>query len=303
MINGTPIYTTDGQPIHAHGGYILSHEGIYYWYGEDRRDNVYVSCYRSTDLQHWTFCSHILTTETPAAHTSARFDLRLSNPKAENGKVNVERPKVLYNEKTGRFVLWAHWENGENYLDARCCIASSDRPDGGFVYHGSFNPYGHMSRDCTLFTDLTGDTYFISAARDNADLHIYRLTEDFLNVDEHVRTLFQHEYREAPALFVHDGKYYMITSFCTGWAPNQAKWSCADSLTGRWSALRDIGDETTYRSQSAFMLEKDGRIYYVGDRWGGSGDAYFTSTYVVLEVTFDEKGEPVMDWCEEAGLL
>ena len=83
------------------------------------------------------------------------------------------------------------------------------------------NPYGNMSRDCTVFTDLSGDTYFISAARDNADLHIYRLTEDFLNVDEHVRTLFQHEFREAPALFAHDGRYYMLSSYCTGWAPVQ----------------------------------------------------------------------------------
>lgn len=303
MINGTPYLDIDGNVIHAHGGYILQHEGWYYWYGEDRRDNIYVSCYKSEDLQHWQFCSHILTTDTPAAHTSGKFDLRLTNPDSGNGKVNVERPKVMYNAKTGKFVLWAHWENGVNYLDARCCIASSDRPDGGFVYHGSFNPYGHMSRDCTLFTDLEGDTYFISAARDNADLHIYRLTEDFLNVDEHVRTLFQHEYREAPALFTYNGEYYMISSYCTGWAPNQAKWSKASRIDGRWTLLENIGDETTYRSQSAFMLEKDGRIYYVGDRWGGNGEKYFTSTYVVLEVCFDENGKPYMDWCEDAGIL
>ena len=51
------------------------------------------------------------------------------------------------------------------------------------------------------------------------------------------------------------------------------------------------------------MLEKDGRIYYVGDRWGGNGEKYFTSTYVVLEVRFGEDGKPQMDWCEDAGLF
>jgi len=51
------------------------------------------------------------------------------------------------------------------------------------------------------------------------------------------------------------------------------------------------------------MLEKDGRIYYVGDRWGGNGEKYFTSTYVVLEVRFDADGKPYMDWCEDAGIL
>lgn len=165
------------------------------------------------------------------------------------------------------------------------------------------NPYGNMSRDCTVFTDLSGDTYFISAARDNADLHIYRLTEDFLNVDEHVRTLFQHEFREAPALFAHDGRYYMLSSYCTGWAPNQAKWSVADSVTGRWSPLRNIADETTYASQSAFVLTVDGVPYYVGDRWGGDGDAYFSSTYVILPIRFDENGCPTMDWADTCPLF
>ncbi|MBQ3590823.1 MAG: hypothetical protein II979_02695 [Clostridia bacterium] len=39
MKNGTPYLDIDGNGIHAHGGYILQHEGWYYWYGEDRRDN------------------------------------------------------------------------------------------------------------------------------------------------------------------------------------------------------------------------------------------------------------------------
>lgn len=35
--NGTVWKDTDGNPIHAHGGYMIYHEGYYYWYGEDRR--------------------------------------------------------------------------------------------------------------------------------------------------------------------------------------------------------------------------------------------------------------------------
>ena len=27
---------TNGNPIHAHGGSILYHEGTYYWYGENK---------------------------------------------------------------------------------------------------------------------------------------------------------------------------------------------------------------------------------------------------------------------------
>ena len=40
--NGIVWKDTQGNPIHAHGGYMIFHEGYYYWYGEDRRDNFYV---------------------------------------------------------------------------------------------------------------------------------------------------------------------------------------------------------------------------------------------------------------------
>ena len=31
---------TDGNPINAHGGGILYHEGTYYWYGEFKGDST-----------------------------------------------------------------------------------------------------------------------------------------------------------------------------------------------------------------------------------------------------------------------
>jgi len=81
-----------------------------------------------------------------------------------------------------------------------------------------------MSRDCTLFQDDDGTAYFISAARDNADLHIYRLSDDYLSIDEHVKTLWPGQYREAPAMIKREGIYFLVTSGCTGWTPNQAKY-------------------------------------------------------------------------------
>src|SRR5690606_28818749 len=51
---------TDGVHINAHGGGVLHHEGVYYWFGEHktegRRGNsaqVGVRCYSSTDLHRW----------------------------------------------------------------------------------------------------------------------------------------------------------------------------------------------------------------------------------------------------------
>ena len=59
--NGTLWRDTDGNELHAHGGHILSYGGFYYWYGEDRRDDIYVSVYRSVDLVNWEFRAHCLT--------------------------------------------------------------------------------------------------------------------------------------------------------------------------------------------------------------------------------------------------
>ena len=34
IVPGTVWYDTDGNPINAHGGGIMFHKGVYYWYGE-----------------------------------------------------------------------------------------------------------------------------------------------------------------------------------------------------------------------------------------------------------------------------
>lgn len=98
LTNGGIWNDSSGNPIHAHGGHMLFHDDYYYWYGEDRRDDIYVSCYRSKDLFNWEFRNHILTTSTPAAPIRVRTNLALVNDKG--GKVNLERPKVLFNAVT-----------------------------------------------------------------------------------------------------------------------------------------------------------------------------------------------------------
>ena len=45
ITNGTIWRDTDGNVLHAHGGYIIKHGGVYYWYGENRLENFYVDCY------------------------------------------------------------------------------------------------------------------------------------------------------------------------------------------------------------------------------------------------------------------
>ena len=252
MKNGEIWLDKSDMPIHAHGGCRLEHNGRIYWYGENRTNDNYVSCYISEDGgKSWEFSNHVLTTSSKVQAMRVEADLALKND--DETKVNIERPKVLYNAKTKKFVMWAHYENGKDYLDARCMVATCDTPDGDFVYHGSFRPFGHMSRDCTLFDD-SDKAYLISASRDNADLHIYRLSEDYLNVARHVNSLFSNEYREAPAIVKQNGMYLMVTSQCTGWRANQGGYSVSKDIEGDWTDIAPFGDATTFKSQSAFMF-------------------------------------------------
>ena len=62
----------------------------------------------------------------------------------------LERPKVMHNPRTGKFVMWMHIDSGDYEL-ARLGVAISDNPHGPFRYQGSFRPHGQHSRDFTVF--------------------------------------------------------------------------------------------------------------------------------------------------------
>lgn len=72
-----------------------------------------------------------------------------SHPDIEPEMV-LERPKVLYNALTSKFVMWMHIDTAD-YSLARLGIAISNSPLGPFKYQGSFNPHGQPSRDFTVF--------------------------------------------------------------------------------------------------------------------------------------------------------
>lgn len=275
--NGSQLVTTSGQQIDAHGGGVLKVGGYYYLIGENRNPDYSfraVSMYRSTDLKSWEFVNDIL---------------RSSSDPELNG-ANIERPKLLYNEKTHKFVLWAHKENGRDYTEARVAVATSDSIGGNYTYHGSFRPLEYDSRDMTVFKDTDGTAYLISAADVNYDLNIYRLSDDYTRIDSLV-TILKGFHREAPAIMKRAGVYFLLTSGASGWTPNQAAYFTATSLAGPWSGPTRFGHPVTYNSQSTFILPVEGSAgtsyMYMGDRWGPAiGQIVNESTYVWMPITF-----------------
>ena len=299
IINGLQWADTAGAPIHAHGGGIIKVGSFYYWFGENRNaDSTFkaVSAYRSTDLRNWELRGNALS----------------SSSAAELNRANIERPKVVFNASTGRYVMWMHWENGTDYSEARAAVASSASIEGPYTYHGSFRPYaqrgitdhgkaGYMSRDCNLFVDSDGAGYFISASNENLDLNLYRLTSDYLSISTLVTKLFPGSQREAPVIFKRNSVYFLLTSAATGWAPNQAKYATSTNLASGWSSLTNIGDSTTFHSQSTTVIAVQGSAstsyLYAGDRWAGAWSGpYLDSMYVWLPLAFPSSTSMTMSW-------
>ncbi|MGW7541716.1 RICIN domain-containing protein [Streptomyces sp. NPDC054770] len=295
VTNGTQFTDTSGNIVHAHGGGVIKVGSYYYWFGEDRNsDNTfkYVDAYRSTDLKTWEFRNHVLT------QSSA----------SELGTAYIERPKVIYNASTGKFVMWMHKENGVDYSEAKAAVAVSSTVDGTYTYQGSFQPLGqYMSRDITTFVDTDGTAYMVSASNENADLHIYKLTADYTAIDSLVANPWAGASREAPALFKRNGVYFMLTSAATGWSPNQQKYATATSLSGPWTSWTNVGDSTAYGSQTAYVLPVTGTsgtsYLYMGDRWGNSfGGTVDDSRYVWLPLTFPTSTSMSMSWYPEVSV-
>ncbi|MCD8048080.1 MAG: family 43 glycosylhydrolase [Clostridia bacterium] len=292
--NGMPMTDTDGKVLHAHGAGFLEDNGFYYMFGEVREGDKRVACYRSRDLMTWEFRNVVLRLSSERKPYYVRTELDMDS---KGRGANIERPKVIYCEKTKQYVMWMHYENGHDYNAACCAIATCDTPDGNYVYRGAFRPAGNMSRDCTIFKDKDGTAYFISTGRDNADMCVYRLSDDYMAIDEQVKALWPGQYREAPAVFERDGKYYMLSPMCTGWNPNQGGVSYANSIEGRWSAIENFGDAVTYNTQPTYVLKLGDNYIYVGDRWDPTD--YDNSGYVFLPIFFDEDGKCSIEWQDE----
>ncbi len=269
---------TDGQPINAHGGGFLRYGEKYFWYGElkigktrtpesnrswggTRVESAGVSCYSSTDLYNWKNEGNVLR----AVPGDPQHDLHPS-------KV-LERPKVIRHAGSGKFAMWMHIDSA-NYKLAHAGVATSDNPTGPFHYLGSMRPDDSMSRDMTVFQDDDGKAYLVYASEENATMHISLLSDDYLKPSGRMVRVFEGRSMEAPAVFKHAGKYYLMASGCTGWAPNAARSAVADSMLGPWKELgnpcRGPESELTFKGQSTFILPVAGRpgtFIFMGDRW------------------------------------
>ena len=128
---------------------LVGKTGRYYWYGEhhdseDGRDFLkgsVVSC-STTDFINWR-------NEGTMLHFSNLTDNE--HPEMNQTDLIVERPKVVYNKRTGQYVMWMHLDDRFN-LRRLAAVAVSNYPNGPFTFVRSFLPDTNETQDMTVMT-------------------------------------------------------------------------------------------------------------------------------------------------------
>jgi len=327
----------NGVHINAHGGGLLFQNGTYYWFGEHKIEGkkgnsaqVGIHCYSSKDLYHWKDEGIALKVSDDAKSDIARGSI-------------MERPKVVYNSRTKRYVMWFHLELlGKGYSSALAGIAISRKITGPYQYLKSFRanpgkvPFypvgtpenemvncgdtasvankffcrdmspGQMVRDMTVFVDDDGKAYHVFSSEENYTLQIAELNDDYTGcTGKFVRVYIGHQ-TEAPTLFKRKGKYYMLGSGCTGWAPNAARWFTANSIWGPWTyhgnPCDGPGAELTFKGQSTYVLPVEGKkdaFIFMADMWKPNNA--IDGRYIWLPITF--KGNDIqINWLDKWNL-
>jgi Glycosyl hydrolases family 43 len=138
-----------GKHLQAHGPGIIKVENTYYMIGEDKFNGSSfqnVNCYASTNLVEWKFAGALLS--------------RTSSGDLGPNRV-VERPKVIYNKSTKKYVLYMHIDDS-TYKEAKVGVAIGDTVCGKYEYVGSYRPMENQSRDMGLYQDEDGNGYLLS---------------------------------------------------------------------------------------------------------------------------------------------
>lgn len=260
---------TNGVSINAHGGGILYYRGIYYWYGTHKIEGLSektfadggIHCYASNDLINWSDQGLVLS----LVYNDDSHDLAY--------QCNFDRPKVVYNAKTKKFVAFFKlYLKGKGITTGYVGVALSDSPSGPFTYSHKFLGAGspNGSGDYAMFQEENGDLYHLTVRKPDHVFVVGKMSDDYLlPEDEYVVCEGINKSTEAPAIIKRNGIYHLLGSGSTGWEPNPARYFTSKSLKGPWMSHGNpcegvnpengFGKEKTYGGQSTFIIPLKGR--------------------------------------------
>ena len=274
-------------------------DGLYYRFSQKSRNDGgkgfgWMEMTTSVDGVTYSDPKVVLTYEDMLSHETCK-DLE---------DIKFESVNIKYNKKANNFGFIAHAEKGSGGYDfARISIATYTPGDEKMVFHGAVRPGGDDVRDLNTFIDDDGTTYIMGATHNNADLAIYRLKDDWSGIEKRVALINQGAWRELPNILKVDGYYYLFTSGCAGWYPTPGMYNSAINMEGPWSELRNVGNMTTFSSQSGygFYLKEDSTNYIMNSyRWMGNWkDATIKTTQSLRFPITVSDGYAFYDYFEE----
>lgn len=271
---GRPWYDTDGNRIQAHGGSIITVDGVFYWYGENKEHSTPgsdvwhwgVRCYSSTDLYRWQDRGVIVgpDVDDPASplHPAQYMD----------------RPHIVYNRRTRQFVCWVKVMNWADESQQSTVLVADSVLGPYRVVRTRLSPLGMNAGDFDLVVDPFDAKAYYYFERVHSEMICADLTDDYTDVTGYYSThfpLMQPPYvREAPSYFSRRRLHYLITSGTTGYYPNPSEVAVARSYHGPFTVLGDPhptdSSRTSFRSQISSVFKHPGKkdLYIaLGDRW------------------------------------
>ncbi len=267
--NVEPRRDVAGEIVDAHDGCLQFFDGRYYLYGTAYGKSAGFSInnrfgvYSSPELQHWTFEGELLQEPPDGVYY---------------------RPYVVFNSKTGKYVLWYNWY--PKLWDGLVGAATSDTPVGPFTIA---NPKVRVSSaesqpgDGSLFVDDDGSGYFIyTAIGEGHAIRVEKLTPDYLGSTGQASAILA-KGCEAPALFRRKNIYYAIFDNCCCFCPagSGAQVYTSRSPLGPYAKCANINrrggnGEPMVAAQQTWVAKiptSEGAAFiWMGDRWGSRLD-------------------------------
>lgn len=284
---------TEGKRIQAHGGSVMYIDGVYYWYGENKekttgKNDIWhwgVRCYTSRDLYNWEDRGLIIPPDLENLKSSL-------HPAAW-----MDRPHILYNRNTGKYVCWLKIMN-KDWLQT-ATVLTADHILGPYTkVREGLKPLGMSAGDFDLAVAPDGKAYYYFE-RVHSETICADLNSEYTDVTGYYSVHFPRisppYVREATAHFFRKGKHYLVTSGTTGYLPNPSEIAVADTWHGPYTVLGNPHPEdesqTSFHSQISSVFKVQGKkdLYIaVADRWIPDGmDWRYDEYKLVFERNFD----------------
>lgn len=196
-------------------------------------------------------------TSSDGVHFGGQRTVADKSQNSELGNCKLESVQMKYVASRNLMVIWAHWELPSGYASGKALVITGT-PGGNFTVHRIYNPLGVYVRDMTIFLDDDDTAYLIAASNEagqsaNATIYIFQMNENYNDVTHVVKKMHENQFREFPSMVKRDGYYYLFTSQTAGWYPSQGGYTVTKNLSGTWSELRNIGNSSTFSSQSGWV--------------------------------------------------